>query len=273
MELVELRSRAALEKEANAGANNNEDDLEEARKAIGVKKRAAGAGSKTYILRSVLDPIIIEYAALTYEDILEEEAADQPDSDDEEDGVGSRFYGSIISWSTADQLGPVGILYVILALILVNGRVMSDLDLRAYLKRLRLPSSGNIAFNAHSTHRNVSLDQYLTTLIRQGYIDRQEIGAESKKTKGKAKRARADDDSGNTYEWRWGNRAQSEIGEKGIAQFVAEFMVGEEAEDDDEDEGSGRARANKRQAEAENKLAKMTKGIEKAAGGQLADLK
>lgn len=85
------------------------------------------AGSKTYILRSVLDPIIIEYAALTYEEILEEEVVDQPDSDDEdEDGFGSRSYGSIISWSTADQLGPIGLLYVILALILVNGRVISD---------------------------------------------------------------------------------------------------------------------------------------------------
>lgn len=149
-----------------------------------------------------------------------------------------------------------------------------EVDLRAYLKRLRLPATGNVIFNAHSTHSNVALDLYLTTLIRQGYIDRQQIGADAKKAKGKAKRARADDESGNTYEWRWGNRAQSEIGEKGIAQFVAEFMVGEEeAEDEEEDEGSGRGRANKKQAEAESKLAKMTKGIERAAGGQLADLK
>lgn len=109
--------------------------------------------------------------------------------------------------------------------------------------------------------------------MRQGYIDRLQIGAEAKKAKGKAKRARADDDSGNTYEWRWGNRAQSEIGETGIAQFVAEFMVGEEDEDEEEDEGSGRVRANRKQAEAESKLVKMTKGIERAAGGKLADLK
>jgi hypothetical protein len=73
----------------------------------------------------VLDPLIIEYAALTDEQILEEEAVDAP-SDDEDDDFGTRSYGSIISWSNADQLGPAGVLYVIQALILVSGRVMSD---------------------------------------------------------------------------------------------------------------------------------------------------
>jgi len=82
-------------------------------------------GSKTYILRSVLHPLIIEYAALTDEQILEEEAADTLD-DDDEDGFGLRTYGSIISWSNADQLGSIGVLYVVLTLILVSGRVMTD---------------------------------------------------------------------------------------------------------------------------------------------------
>jgi melanoma-associated antigen len=86
----------------------------------------AASGSRTYILRSVLDPVIIEYASLTDELILEEEAADAPDDDDDDDLLGFRTYGSIISWSQADQLGHVGLLYVILTLILVSGRVMSD---------------------------------------------------------------------------------------------------------------------------------------------------
>ena len=84
----------------------------------------AAAGSKTYILRSVLHPTLISYAALAYEPILEEEIADAPDSDDE-NGV-AKNYGSIISWSQADQLGSIGVLYVILTLILVNGRVMTE---------------------------------------------------------------------------------------------------------------------------------------------------
>ncbi|KAJ7113007.1 MAGE family-domain-containing protein [Mycena epipterygia] len=277
MELVELRSRAELDKDT--AAPGKEDDLEEARKATGVKKKAAAAGSKTYILRSTLDARLIEEAALTREEILEGEAADAAsDDDDDDDFGGSTTYGSILSWSTADQVGPVGILYVILALILVSGRVMGDHDLRAMLKRLRLPATGTIAFSAASTHRSLTLDAYLTILIRQGFLDRQQVG-EAKKGKGAGKRGRVaqgEDDAGQTYEWRWGTRAQSEVGEKAIAAFVADFMVaGDQADEPDEEEeaGVGRARANKRRADAASKLEKMTKGIERAAGGQLADIK
>jgi hypothetical protein len=41
MELVELRSRAELDKDTAAPATQNQDDLEEARKATGVKKKCA----------------------------------------------------------------------------------------------------------------------------------------------------------------------------------------------------------------------------------------
>ncbi len=34
--------------------------------------------------------------------------------------------GSIISWNTSDELGSLGILYVVLALILVSGRVIPE---------------------------------------------------------------------------------------------------------------------------------------------------
>lgn len=91
---------------------------------------AATAGSKTYILRSVLDPRLIHAAAQTDEQINEEEAKEAP-SDDEDDeilqgGYTPRYYGSIISWSRSEQPGPIGILYVVLAIILVNGRVIPD---------------------------------------------------------------------------------------------------------------------------------------------------
>jgi hypothetical protein len=95
---------------------------------------ALALGSKTYTLRSCLHPFIAEQAALTDEQILEQEHADTSfdDSDDEDDNGADddvrrpRPYGSLISWSTTDQLGPLGILYVILALILVGGKVMTD---------------------------------------------------------------------------------------------------------------------------------------------------
>jgi melanoma-associated antigen len=57
--------------------------------------------------------------------ILEAEAADAPDDvDGAEHGV--RTYGSIIAWNSADQLSALGILHVILALILVSGKIITD---------------------------------------------------------------------------------------------------------------------------------------------------
>lgn len=84
----------------------------------------------------------MEYAAQTDVDILEEEAGDQSvlfpslfnsdgegdDEDDEDDDAERvpKYYGSLISWTKGDQLGAIGVLYVILALVLVNGRIMTD---------------------------------------------------------------------------------------------------------------------------------------------------
>jgi hypothetical protein len=86
---------------------------------------AVSQGSKTYILRSTLDPALIERAALTNKRLLEAEAADMPDDvDGAEQGV--RPYGTLIAWNSADQLSALGILHVILALVLVSGKVISD---------------------------------------------------------------------------------------------------------------------------------------------------
>ncbi|KAK7018433.1 MAGE domain-containing protein [Favolaschia claudopus] len=282
MELVELRSRAELDRDAaGPGGTQNQDDLEEARKATGVRKKAAAAGSKTYILRSILHERLIEEAALTHDEILEEEAADAlSDDDDDDESGGITAYGSIISWSSADHVGALGVLYVILALILVSGRVMGDQDLRATLKTLRIPATGTIAFAPTATHRTLSLDQYLSLLVKQGFLDHRQ--ARKAGTRGKRARVQAADDDGQTtYEWRWGARAHSEVGEKAVGAFVAEFMVQEESlpggEGGEEDAGAegaaaGRAKASKRKADAASRLEKMAKGIERAAGGQLADV-
>ena len=83
---------------------------------------AAATVSKTYVLRSTLDAAVIEQTALSHERLLEEELVEGADDDDDM----LRNYGSIIAWSTADQLTAVGLLHVILALILVNGRAISE---------------------------------------------------------------------------------------------------------------------------------------------------
>ncbi|KIK46864.1 hypothetical protein CY34DRAFT_800038, partial [Suillus luteus UH-Slu-Lm8-n1] len=276
MELVELQSRNYREQDNGVAG----DDLQEARNATGVKKKTAAAGSKTYILRSVLDPVIIEEAARTDERLYEEQIADSQDGDDDDDMP--RSYGCIISWSTTDQLGALGVLHVILAFILVSGRSLTDLDLRAHLKRLGLTSNEAISMNTQSTHKSLPIDTYLGQLMKQGYIDRIKLG-DTKAAGGKRGRAPAatqtNPDETQAFEWHWGHRSYSEIGEQAIATFVAEFMVernrDDDGEDDDEDgraargRGKGRARA---EDSGGDKLKNVFGAIERAAGGNLSDV-
>ncbi|KAI6024203.1 MAGE-domain-containing protein [Pisolithus marmoratus] len=289
MELVELQSR-----------NYREEDLnEDARNATGVKKKGkcpllpsihvlrpgqhksfaypAAAGSRTYILRSVLDPVIIEQAAITDERLFEEQMNDAPDEEGEEDLP--RLYGSVISWSTCDQLASLGILYVVLALILVNGRTISDVDLKGNLKRLRLPSNAVIPVNTQAAHKAMPIDAFLNQLMRQGYLDCIRPG-DNKVAGGKRGRAPAATqvaaEDNQAYEWRWGSRAHSEVGEQAIASFMAEFMVERSRDvvmDDDEEQEVGtsrRGRGQDRENTAEKKLENMQKAIERAAGGNLS---
>lgn len=83
----------------------------------------------------MLDPIILDYAALTDQEIYEQEIEDLPEGADDAALV---TYGSIISWSDSDQLGSLGILYVVLALILVSGRVIADSTHLAHILRSAL---------------------------------------------------------------------------------------------------------------------------------------
>ncbi|TFK38514.1 MAGE family-domain-containing protein [Crucibulum laeve] len=285
IEFVELPSRAGLDQELNGDAG--EDELNDARKATGMKKKTASLLSKTYILRSTLSPILIEHACVTDEKVLEEEIADAPsdieDEDQDEDDAERhpKSYGALLSWSTADQLGELGILYVILALVLVSGRVISDVDLRAHLKRLRLPSipsSHPIHHTAISTTRSLSTDAFLSNLLKQGFLDRQQVGDAGKSTnKGKGKRVRTqaeDADEGRMYEWRWGPRAHCEVGEEGIGKFVAEFMVNGGLDTGDGEEGDeGGEGSREERKKQEELLARMTKGVERAAGGKLAEVR
>lgn len=104
----------------------------------------------------------------------------------------------------------------------------------------------------------------LNKLLRANYLDQREVGnAKTKAGKAKGKRLRAtqtqggrDEDGGEgiTYEWHWGPRAFAEVGEKCVAQLVAEFM-------------GHHAQASEEQNEAS--IQKVFSGVEKAAGGDL----
>ena len=155
-------------------------------------------------------------------------------------------------------------------------------DLRRRLKALHLPSNPNIRpirYTASSTTRSQNIDGYLSHLLKQGYLDRQQVGGDVGSKKGKkpgagSKRLRTqaeDLEEGRTYEWRWGVRAFSEVGEEYIGRFIAEFMVSTEI--NQEEEGRGAAAAAAARAKEEALVEKMYVGVEKAAGGKLMQLK
>ena len=160
-------------------------------------------------------------------------------------------------------------------------------DMRKHLKSLHLPSNPSlrpIRYTASSTTRCQNIDSYLSHILKQGYLDRQQVGDVGAKKGGKklgagSKRLRTqaeDREEGRTYEWRWGPRAFSEVGEEYIGKFIAEFMVRSEV--DEEGEGRGEAAAGgatSAAARAKEKalVEKMYVGVEKAAGGKLMGLK
>ncbi|KAI0660108.1 MAGE family-domain-containing protein [Cubamyces menziesii] len=274
MELVELHS-------TSQDADISQKDAEMLKNA-GVKKKAASTGTKSYILRSLLDPSLIQKATAPDPGIRELEQAEFPDENEEfaedDNPVGTRSTGSIFAWHSSDQLASVGILYVILALILVEGRSINDNDLRAILKRLQLPVNASIPLSSQSTNQNLTLDAYLSQLTRQGYLEKVRLG----NARGAPKRARAsqhgtqaaagahDDSVLAAYEWRWGPRAAAEVGERAVAQFVAEFMAVRPGENDgDEDAVSAP------DDEATQKRVQLVfRGVERAAAGApLADIR
>jgi len=163
------------------------------------------------------------------------------------------------------------------------------------LRRLRLRPAIQLALPAHSPHRTLTLDAYLSQLQRQGYLDRTRIGAGAGGTSQKRGRGRGGgatqqgggsgggDDNDAEHGSGGGARA-AEISEAAVARFVAEFMAerasggggarGSAAGDgggDGEvsDEGSTHT-ARVHREESQRRLAALLKGVERAAGGDLA---
>ncbi|KAI0357198.1 MAGE-domain-containing protein [Trametes cingulata] len=273
MELVELHT-TTHDKEID------EKDAEMLKTAV-LKKKAASTGTKNYILRSTLDPALIQKASAPDAEIRELEQSERPDENEEfaedDNPVGTRSTGSIFAWHSGDQLASVGILYVILALILVEGRSIADNDLRAILKRLQLPANAPVPLSSQSTNQNLTIDAYLAQLARQGYLEKLRIGGPAgraggsgapKRARASASQAAGDDSVLAAHEWRWGPRAMAEVGERGVAQFVAEFMAvrpGEDADDED-------AVAAPEEEGVQKRVQIIFKGIERAAGS-LADVR
>ena len=135
-------------------------------------------------------------------------------------------------------------------------------ELRAILKQLHLQPTESVYFDDKSTHQSLNINAYLAQLARQGYLDYSRIG--DVKSGGKRSRVpnagQARGEEGTNGEWRWGPRAHGEVGEQGVARFVAEFMAERTA---DPEAGE----------EVQQKLLEaMLKGI-KGNTGELSDVK
>lgn len=159
MELVELQNRVQ-EKEDAKDKEKEKDGKQDKKDVVGMKKKGAWrgprtlflltcsavapTGTKSYMLRSVLDPRLIQIASSIDHDILRIEQADLSADDqhalNDSEETSSEPTGAILAWEQADSLGTVGLLYVVLSLILVHGRALADSKHRPTIQILALTS-------------------------------------------------------------------------------------------------------------------------------------
>lgn len=123
-EMVELSSRAEREKNMMGVSTERDDEPKKKGQPIFADlplpdKRVIG--TKQYIVRNILDPELIKFACSPDEEIRAQEEVDAPWLDEN-----IQFTGSIIAWDQRDQVESYGILFVILSLILVNGKTIAD---------------------------------------------------------------------------------------------------------------------------------------------------
>ncbi|KZW03177.1 MAGE-domain-containing protein [Exidia glandulosa HHB12029] len=269
-ELYELKSRTERDRILSKAPEDND------------KK---DAGSKQYVLRSVLEPELVALAAAPDRELAGIEGAERAEEEGREENELPPD-GSILALTDRDPLGAhaLGVLHVVLALILVSGRLINEVQLRNLLKKLRITQNAHIPFPPSATAQSMTLDNWLNAMVRQGYLDRQVSQVGVPATQGKRGRVRTrptqnqDEDSNEIVELRWGERAHAEMREEAVAQWVVDFMfdpaldVNAAGDDSDDDEGGGGgaagARKRKEQKEKRAKAVEgMMKDIRRAAGG------
>ena len=102
----------------------------------------------------------------------------------------------------------------------------------------------------------VTIDTHLASLVRMGYLDKQKttLGGVAQ-PRGRVRQRNDDGDDGHVnYEWKWGSRAQAEVGEEAIMTFMVEFLM-------DRAGGNERNRQSLRE--------KLARDITRSAGGNL----
>lgn len=130
----------------------------------------------------------------------------------------------------------------------------------SYLRRLNLTPTSPIPLSLSSPHpESLTLSSYLTLLVKEQYLERAKTaggggGGGQTQTQGGAGRSQAPSrtqrataegiqESGDpSVEWRWGARAEAELGEEGVARFVQLIFENGGNEGGNSQEGGGRKR-------------------------------
>ncbi|POV99306.1 hypothetical protein PSHT_13595 [Puccinia striiformis] len=296
MELVEMRSRGhnagqvdlqnAIERQAvkSSQAVQNGDDEPPSK-----SQKSKVSSTKQYVLRSSLRPDLVSKLA----QIVDEEI---PDNDASEDDW-SQPNSSILDWKHGDELGHLGLLGFILALILMHERAIENSayqiydpvpyyehgctlvntdaphgfsgQLLIYLKRLKINENWHPPSTPACAHPPSTLPALLSQFIKQGYLECTQQG--SKAGRGGASQANirrqsqaGPSETNQEMEWRWGARAEIEFGERQIAEFMSDVYCSAQGRVNDQNQPEHLANQNSRHE-------KLIRDITKSAGSALQD--
>ena len=201
----------------------------------------------------------------------------------------------------------MGVLYVVLALILVTGRRLPDgqslaipsLPLRTPLSADRLPSPSRPEdhlnaylkkLDLHPTTRlptsqttaagqPLTVDGFLAACVRHAYLERAKaakgvFGASQAASAGRGGggrgRGKEGEDGGEEdVVWAWGPRAEVEVSERGLTEFVGDLYLGPLAGDEGEGEGLTREERKAREERRRKERKRLRVDVKRAAGGEL----
>ncbi|KAK4511878.1 uncharacterized protein ATC70_003877 [Mucor velutinosus] len=191
LELVELpnlkekSNQSQTQRHGGSGSTQTEQTQQQVPSFSQAIARPSGGSSGTYVLRSILKE---EYRT--------------PD---------------IIERSTREYQ-MTGILYVLLALLFLNGQNMNTEDLNGHMDRLKLTKT------IHGVEGINTREELLQEFIRDGYLRRSKL---------------PDPDTDEPqFTYTWGPRAMVEVGHAGITAFIINFF----GDDLDEDTKQGLSR-------------------------------
>ncbi|KAG9005554.1 hypothetical protein FRB90_010310 [Tulasnella sp. 427] len=259
MELVELMTRS------------DRDAIGEEKLETGKKKSQS---SGTYILRSALEPDLIRIANKKNDKLYEAEIKSLRAlgviGDEQEGGDYERPSGAILAWRSVEPVALTGILHLVLCLILANGRLLPEPQLKRQLKSFHLYFNSKLPSPTYSSQDEKTLFEHLSDMIKQSYLDRVRVQVPGGTTvQGGARRKSrkaADEDEEGLFEWRWGSRAHAEIGEQNVAEFICEFMqrtwLDEQKQLLGEDEGDEQPTTSRRGKNTRNTKSRVEKEAE-----------